>query len=64
MEVAKVVAVTHQHVECVELHLVIVLMAMKPVEIRAAVSTPSKTASPSSTNEPMRMRWAASTING
>ena len=33
----QIVAVTHQHVEGVELHLVIVLAAVEPVEVRSAI---------------------------
>jgi hypothetical protein len=29
----KVITITHQHVECVELHLVIVLATMEPIEV-------------------------------
>src|SRR4029077_14698837 len=62
-QLAEILAVAHQTVEGVELNLGIVLATAQALKSERP-STPSSTASPSRTNDELRLRSAASDISG
>jgi hypothetical protein len=61
---SQILTVQRQNVEGVELDLLVVPAGMQPVEVGKIPSTPSRTASPSMTNELKRLLSPASTIRG